>query len=583
MISLDLPQAMRERDAEDRREAQLRRPAKPTSRNSLSRGYNAARWTRLTSDWSTSQTTANQEIRRDLRALRARSRELARNKGVMRKFLSMMASNVVGSQGITLRVIFDPHGNSTTERDAELSKQVEAAFTEWSRPENASASGKLSWIGVCAHAVRMMARDGEFLCREILDADNAFGYALNFRDPAWLSETYNTMLGGNRVLMSVEVNQYDRPVRYWLTRPSSDYLYPELDLNHSYRTPVPASEIIHKFLITEDEIQTRGVPMAHAAMEDMNILGGVVDAELYASRANACNTDYVMPPDDEDDTGDDEPPDGFKTGEVRELESAVMTVLPPGYKVQSNDPKHPNANLGNFMKSVKRDIASALEVSYESLANDRENVNYSSIRAGLLEERDIWRFLQTFMIEHFCHRVFQNWLKSAMLTGAVQLSIRDFERVRDSWRPRGWDWVDPLKDIQAAILAIMNGLESRTDYCDERGDDFLDNVKKLGMERKAMEAEGLALAADALKPIPPKADKTTPGEKPLSPSDEAANEDAQATRVLPMFEEQLLPRMMGNGQQPIIIVLNQQPTLPAAVQPLALPKPSNGDSILLDD
>jgi lambda family phage portal protein len=524
-------------------------PAKAPGNQTLRRTYQAALTTRLTSDWSTSQTSANAELRRSLRALRARSRVLARNKGVMKKFLSMVVSNVVGAQGISLRVSFDPHGNSTPERDAELAAKIEAAFAEWSRPENASSSGKLSWINQQALAMRTMARDGEFLCREVTNANNPFGYALNFRDVAWLDETYNSIQPNqNRVLMSVEVNDYDRPVQYWLTRPASDYLYPEFDPAFRYRTPVPASEIIHKFLVTEDELQTRGVPWAHAAMEDIHVAGGHVDAELYASRAGACITDYLKPPKDEDDQGGDDGTEGFEQGTVRDLESGVAQVLPPGWDVQSNDPKHPNTNFAAFQKAVKRDIASALEVSYVTLANDLEGVNYSSIRAGLLEERDMWRILQMFLIEHFCHRVFQNWLKSAMLTGAVRLSLRDYERVRDNWRPRGWDWVDPLKDIQAAILGVNNGLESRTDYCDERGEDFSEIVKQLGAERKAMEAQGLNL-------IPPVEAKPTVKKETVAEDAGDAGGDQTGDnspdgpqRVLSIFESQPLPLpTRGNG------------------------------------
>jgi lambda family phage portal protein len=512
----------------------------------MRRTYSAARYSGLTADWSPAQTSANTELRWNLRALRNRARELARNEGVMTKFLSMLAMNVVGAQGIALRVKFDPHGNSTPERDQQLAAEVEAAFADWSRPENCTASGRLSWVGALAHAIRTIGRDGEFLCREIKNPPgNRFGYALQFRDVAWLDENWSAIASdtGNRILMSVEIDSYDRPVRYWLTRPSSDYLYPQLDPRMGYRTPAPASEIIHKFLVTEDELQTRGVPMCHAAMEQIHVAGSHVDAELYASRIGACITDWLRPPKDADELGGEEPlPPEFQTGAVRDLESGVAQVLPPGWDVTSNDPKHPNTNFAAFQKAIKREIASALGVSYVSLANDLEGVNYSSIRAGLIEERDIWRYLQLFMIEHFCHRVFQNWLRSAMLTKAVTLSIRDYERIRDTWRPRGWDWVDPLKDIQASILAVMNGFESRSDYCDERGEDFQEILAKLALEQKAMEAAGLNMA-------PP--DPATAAKKPKAPSgqeqpvggDQGAEDGGdEPARVLPIFESQLLPR-----------------------------------------
>src|SRR5262249_17909433 len=157
-------------------------------------------------------------------------------------------------------------------------------------------------------------------------------------------------------------------------------------------------------------------------------------------------------------------------------------------------------NLGDFIKTLKRDIGAALLVKYESLANDREGVNFTSIRDGTIEDRDMWRILQLFFVEHWYHRIFQNWLKESMLTGEVQLSVRDYLRLRDLWKPRGWDWVNPLQDIQAFILAMMNNVGSEEDYCDQRGDDAYEIIRKRARFKKAAEAAGLVPNNSALAP-----------------------------------------------------------------------------------
>jgi lambda family phage portal protein len=587
MISLNLNEAMRERDAEQRREANVRK-LKRAARPELQRGYNAARYNNLTADWSTSQTTANSELRRDLRSLRARSNELARNNSLMKRYLDIRENYVVGAQGIALRVKLAPHGNSNTERDAEIVREIQEWWTDWCRPENASASGKMSFTEQLCFAERMIDLNGEFLCREVFNADNEFGYALQFRHPSWLDETYNAVLeNGNRVLMSVEVNQFERPVRYWLTRPASDYLYGEWDVRGQYRTPVPASELIHKYVVNEDEAQTRGVPSAHAAMEDIHTLGGFVQAELYAARANACNMDYLIPPADEDEDGEPSSqnpvhPD-FPVGAVRELQSASQQVLGPGYKVQSNDPKHPNSNAPDFIKGVKRDISSGLDgVPYEDLANDRENVNYGSMRGGRLDSLESYRRRQHMLIYHLCHRVFQSALKQSMLNGRLNLSIRDYDRIRDLWRGRGYDWVDPLKDGQAAILLANNGFSSITKYCDERGEDFDEVVQQRKEEIQKLKEAGL-LDWSALAPAKPKPDMTQPGEKPPAASDDANANDNETARVLPFFEPQLLPPAVRSlaGTQPIIIVVNQPASSPGSRLPAPGSRPANGDSEVL--
>src|SRR5258708_35389949 len=80
-------------------------PAKAArGRRAMQRTYQAALATRQTSDWSMAQTSANAELRRSLRSLRARSRDLCRNKGLFKKFLGAVVGDVVGPTGPKLRV-----------------------------------------------------------------------------------------------------------------------------------------------------------------------------------------------------------------------------------------------------------------------------------------------------------------------------------------------------------------------------------------------------------------------------------------------------------------------------------------------
>src|ERR1051326_3783660 len=69
----------------------------------LKRTYDAARMNRLNSDWSTWTMSANGEIRFALRNVRARSRDLARNSDIMKRFLQLLENGVVGAKGIKLQ------------------------------------------------------------------------------------------------------------------------------------------------------------------------------------------------------------------------------------------------------------------------------------------------------------------------------------------------------------------------------------------------------------------------------------------------------------------------------------------------
>ncbi len=95
-------------------------------------------------------------------------------------------------------------------------------------------------------------------------------------------------------------------------------------------------------------------------------------------------------------------------------------------------------------------------------------MNFSSICAGLLDERDSWRVLQRWFIDHFCKPLFDKWLRMALLTVLSDISLSPHQMRMFTWRARGWDWVDPLKDGQASVLECRNGLEALTQQLAER-------------------------------------------------------------------------------------------------------------------
>ena len=172
-----------------------------------------------------------------------------------------------------------------------------------------------------------------------------------------------------------------------------------------------------------------------------------------------------------------------------------------------------------------RGVASGGGVSYNSLANDLEGVNYSSIRAGVMEDREEWKQIQNWLIEAFYRPVFQEWLPLAILSGQIRLPFSKLEKFSaDTWAARRWGWVDPLKDIQATTLAVNNLLETRTENIAETGRDIEDVFEQLAEEKKLMEEydlepapmPGQTVIPDKEEPIT--GDKTKPSK--LTPPEE---------------------------------------------------------------
>jgi lambda family phage portal protein len=262
------------------------------------RRFEAAVQNRTTNDWIAPVTSINAELRQGLRLMRARARELGHNDPYMKKFLSMMRANIVGPRGIRLQVRAAKDRADQLELDSVLNTQVEHAFKRWAHKENCTASQKLTWLDAQNLAVTQLFRDGECLIRK-LTASNEFGFALKFIDVAFLDETYNSELpNGNRILMSVEVDQEEKITAFYLTTPYYDQLYPQGPgaprLMHRVR--VPASEMIYLPFALEDEAATRSAPAAHAAMRNLRELGAYVEAKVIASRVEACQMGFLIPP-----------------------------------------------------------------------------------------------------------------------------------------------------------------------------------------------------------------------------------------------------------------------------------------------
>lgn len=504
MITLNLSEAAdyaAQKRENERLKAQLESPAR--------RSYQAGVVNRLTSDWLASQTSTRSELRMYLRNIRGRSRDLARNNDYIKKFLSMCKSNIIGPAGIRLQVRAKRSTDALmAELDRDLNQVVEDAFKKWARKETCSASGKLSWLDAQRLFVSTLARDGEVLVRKLKTRkkDNPFGFTLRFIDVAWLDETHNYLLpDGNRIVMGVEVDDHDKPQAYWLTPPGDEFTYPGAmaggGADARRRVRVPADQIIHAYLC-DDENQTRGVPWAHTAMLRSKMLNGYEEAELVAARVGACKGGFLKPPEDRPFNGEE------PATTIESVEPGMVQELPAGYSWESYDPTHPNTNYGNFVKGVLMGVAAGLGVTYTSLTGDLSSVNYSSIRAGLLEERDVWRALQQFVIEHFCSDVYADWLESAWLSGALEIPIEDYDRVQEpTWQARGWTWVDPLKDVQATILAINNALATRSDALAEQGEDFEEVVLQLAQEKQLLSENGIEIVTAQASGQPAPADK----------------------------------------------------------------------------
>jgi lambda family phage portal protein len=462
------------------------------------RMYAMARPSRLTSGWGTQTTSEDTELSSSLRTARNRSRELCRDAGYAKRAKVIIQNNVIGT-GIGLQAKVETSRGALNER---INDEIENVFEEWCKPDHCHTGQSLHF-----NAMERMLSGETFEAGEILVRlhRSRFGnsrvpLALEVIEPERLADEFqpSPVEAKARVRLGVEVDRFGAPLAYWIRS-----LHPgELRLTAEQTDRierVPSADIIHLRIIDRWP-QTRSMPWMHATARKFNDMDGLTEAEITAARAAACYMGFIESPDGETQMGDEQP-DGSK--EV-ELSPAIIEHLAPGEKFNYAAPNRPNAQLDPFMRMMLREVAAGTGPSYESLSRDYSQSNYSSSRLALLDDRDLWRVLQMWFIRDFRSRVHAVWLQQAVLARVITsipleqyaLNPIKFEAVR--FKPRGWGWIDPTKEVQAYEQAIRNGFTTvgRVIAQTADGSDLEDILKERKQELEMMQRLGLKFDTD---------------------------------------------------------------------------------------
>lgn len=469
--------------------------------------------------WDARDITPDGAIFQNMDRIRARCRDLARNNDYARLFLSRLVNNVVGPHGIKFQarskmVSGKNIGNLDKAFNAAIEDLYKAAGKKKNKP---TVDGKLSRKGIEALWIRSLAVDGEVIVRHHEGTKkNKFRYGLEFIDPARLDWMKNeSHSNGNQIRMGVEVDQENMPVAYWIleNHPQDHLIGGTPRFRHAR---IEAKHITHSFAL-ETPGQTRGVSMLASAglrahlidqFEKAIVVGGIVAArkvgfykmnqelaEEYGVLGNEVDGEYSEDINDESSL-------------VQELTPGMFEQLPSYVDgIETFDPKYPPANFEEFEKRMLRGMASGFGDQYHAMANDLEGVNYTSSRTGELAQRDVWRGLQQFLTDEFCDPQFSRWAEIQLLNNQISIDKTKLSRLVDLetyvFVPRGWSWVDPLKEMKAHELALDLCLTTRRkiiaetdgreleDVADEllEEEDYLASLFEKRKEREAKEAE----------------------------------------------------------------------------------------------
>lgn len=403
----------------------------------------------------------------------ARARWLVRNNGYAKAALKSWATATVGA-GIKPSPLID---------DPELKFAVSLAWADWT--DQADAEDVTDFYGIARRVSRETFIAGECFVRFVPRPSGAgLGVPLQLlvlpseQLPLWKNEKAPN---GNPIRLGIEFDiRTNRRAAYWFWshHPADSTMGFDLAMSANELQRVPADEIIHVFDPVEAG-QLRGLSSFSASIVKLFMLDMYDDAELerkkqaarFATFITRPAPDYAGGPVEVDQDG------GLDLGAMTYYGPGAVVELEEGQDLRFSEPADVGANFEGFQYRVLLQISAALGVPYAELSSDLSKATYASSRAGLLAFRgDVEAFQFAVLVFQFLRRVYQRWLPTAVIAGAVPISAARFNRERTAllrfkaMTPRP-PWVDPMKDRQAEALAVQNGFKARSDVIEAEGFD----------------------------------------------------------------------------------------------------------------
>lgn len=455
--------------------------------------------------WNSTSNSPHEDISENLSLLRERSRDLyAGGAPLGRGALDRVVLNALGS-GLRLNVRVDAKKLKMSEQECrEWSNNIESVFDSWASRKDASIDGTLNFYELQVLAFKSVLLDG--------DCFVVFGDKVNFTCQSDLQigliegeRVTNPVIKPSGVMIDegVELDDLGRPVAYYIANrnPESELLnQPILEFK---RVPIydkftGERNILH--LYNPERIgQRRGVPFLAPVIETLKQLSRYTEAELMAAVVSGMYSVFFEHPERESGQVGEESYaseeglgglDGLENITQQEMYGTVID-LPEGVKVSTASPGRPNQNFNAFIASLVQQVGGALGIPSELLFL-HFTASYSASRGALLEAWKLFRYWREWFASNFCQPIYQKFLYDYMrITGFKKFFDANYYE-QDyyywaSWTGPSQGQLDPVKEVNAAILRVNNGFSTYQRETGElTGEDFDLNVTQLAREKELL-------------------------------------------------------------------------------------------------
>lgn len=421
----------------------------------------------------------NADISRSLPNLVKRSHHAMRNNPYAVKAKETYVSSVIGN-GLT--AIWP-------------NEQMQQLWDYWA--EHCSADDRGSMLDLQMLAAATQFESGEVLARRRLrSAGDGLAVPLQIQllEGSHLDIGYNVYRKHNPVLQGIQFDALDNRQYYHLWKYNPEDLSGIAEINE--RRGVKAQDVIHLFRRLRPG-QIRGIPELTPVLIRLYEIDEMQDATLVKQKTAQLFAWIITQeaPQAGEVSETNDIGEGMELGEAVEAPTGeqLSKIVPgaahylqEGEKIEFSSPDGIGANYAAWLKTELRAVAAGAGITYEQLTGDLEGVNYSSIRAGLIEfRRRIEQLQLTLFINRFMQPIAQWFADTVVAQGLVDLSGYWFEPWKHlpKFGSPKWDWVDPVKDVMGDILEVRGGLSTLKAKLAERNMPFEDTVAQLAVEQ----------------------------------------------------------------------------------------------------
>lgn len=475
--------------------------------------------------------SAKRDIEENRKLLRERTRDLAMNAPLGAAAVNSVNTNVVGSGLVPMPRIDYAFLGMSREESKKLEDLIKREFRMWAVSTLCDGNDQNNFYELQQIAFSDWLRNGEeFALIRYEPPTDFMPYELRIKlveadricTPDSLAGEYDGMdqkLGnGNTIMNGVEISESGKVVAYHI---ASGYPgdYGEMALKWT-RVPKRGDStgnpnILHVFH-AERADQYRGVPFLSPVIQTLKQLTRYEDAEIMAAVINSFFNLFITTDTGHDVAGfgaddEEESSDGShgvfsdRTGLSDDeivMGTGTVTELKSGEDVKAIESTHPSANFDSFVTAMCTHLGAALEIAPEILLKKFSN-NFSASKGALNETWKAFTKKRNWFVRDFCQPVYELWFSEAVAKGRIPAPgffnnpLIRAAYVNVKWNGPAQGFMDPLKEVDAAVVRIQNGLSTHEDECASmNGGSFEDNVRTLSVENEMlMEANKSLMAA----------------------------------------------------------------------------------------